>query len=121
MSTWELPRPAWERFLVDGDAAALLAAVRAKPPRARPFDAEYPALHRIRDVELDGVAYRVTRLLDADDGEERLFIEPTDVPDYAHGGVPYWLQGEALRRWVLGEEASPSKDVVDWEAYRNAK
>jgi hypothetical protein len=118
MPQWELPRAAWERFLADKDAAALLAAVRANPPLRRPVDADYPEYHRLRDVDLGGEAYRVCRLVDPDDGRERLFIEPTDVPAFDSEGVPYWLRGEALRRWVRDETEYPADDETDWESYR---
>jgi hypothetical protein len=115
---WELPRGAWERFLGDGDGGALLAALLANPPLPRPVQAEYPEFHCLRDVDLGGRAYRVCRLVDLDDGQERLFIEPTDVPDLVVEGVPYWLQGEALRRWVRDESEYPTDDEIDWEQYR---
>jgi hypothetical protein len=114
---WELPRAVWERFLADGDAAALVAAVRATPPLRRPVEADYPAFHCLRDVEAGGQGYRVCRLVDVDDGTERLFLQPTDVPSPVEG-VPYWLQGEALRRWVRDEEEYPADDDIDWEQYR---
>jgi hypothetical protein len=113
----ELPKAAWEAYERDQDETALLAAVAAQPER-RPPDADYPEFHRLRDVELCGQAYRVCRLVDLDDGQERLFIEPTDVPAYDGEGVPYQLQGKALRRWVRDESAYPAKDDIDWDSYR---
>jgi hypothetical protein len=58
-------------------------------------------------------------LVDLDDGRERLFIEPTDVPDLDRHGVPYWLRGSALARWVREEAECPTDDEIDWEAYRS--
>jgi hypothetical protein len=115
---WEVSRSAWERFLSDRDGEALRAAVRANPPLRRPVQAEYPEFHCLLDIEVGGRAYRVCRLVDLDDGQERLFIDETDVPNFDAEGVPYWLQGEALRRWVRDEAEHPAKDDIDWESYR---
>jgi hypothetical protein len=113
----ELPRADWEAYVRSRDESALLAAVAAQPERPPP-DADYPEFHRLRDVDLRGRAYRVYRLIDPDDGQERLFIEPTDVPDFGREGVPHRLQGKALRRWVREEAANPAKNDIDWDAYR---
>jgi hypothetical protein len=59
---------------------------------------DYPELHRIGDVELGGKAYRILRLVDLKDYSERLFIELTQSPNFKESGVPYRLQGAALRR-----------------------
>jgi hypothetical protein len=58
-------------------------------------------------------------LVDLDDGQERLFIEPTDAPSCDQPGVPYWLRGAALARWVREEAACPTDGPIDWEAYRS--
>jgi hypothetical protein len=115
----ELPADAWERFLADGDGPALLARLRVLPTRLAPRDASYPEYHRLCDVDLGGQAYRVSRLIDLDDGRERLFIEPTDVPNFDEPGVPYWPRGPALARWVREEAAGPTDGEIDWEAYRS--
>ena len=114
---WALPREAWERFLADADGAALLSAIRTQPQR-RPPDAEYPEFHRLCDVVLNGESYRVSRLVDLDDGQELLYIDLTDVPHFDVQGVPYWLQGKALRRWVRDETEYPADEEIDWEEYR---
>lgn len=113
----ELPRAAWERFPRDGDAPTLAVVVGLLPDRPPPH-ADYPAFHRLRDVELAGRAYRACRLAGARDGDERLFIGPTEAPVFGEEGVPYWLTGRALPRWVRDETEHPAKDEVDWEAYR---
>jgi hypothetical protein len=115
----ELPVEAWEKFLADGDGSALLARLRAIPTRQSPRDVSYPAYHRICDVDLGSQAFRVSRLVDLDDGMERLFIEPTDTPDLLEPGVPYWLRGQALSQWIREEETCPSDDKIDWESYRS--
>src|SRR5262245_5611044 len=104
---WELPAEAWEQFLVDGNGSALLARVRALPTRPTPRDVDYPEFHRLRDIDLEGQAYRVSRLIDLDDGQERLFIHATAVACLDVPGVPYWLRGPALARWVQEEAANP--------------
>jgi len=108
----------WERFVKDGDASTLLARIHSTSPRQPPPGVSFPCLHRICDVELGGQAYRVTRLVDLDAGQGRLFIETTDSPDFLQPGVPYWLQGAALAKWVEEESESPSDDEIDWEQYR---
>ena len=102
----ELPASAWERFLADGDGPALLAALGAIAERGPPRDVDYPEYHRLCDVELSGQPYRVCRLVDVDDGRERLFIQPTDTPDLERPGVPYSLRGAELVRWVRSEARS---------------
>ena len=113
---WELPREAWERYLADRDGGTLLVTVRTRPPIRGPVQAGYPQYHRLRDVPVGDQAYRVCRLVDGEAGEF-LFVEPTHVPDFTAQGVPYWLQGEALRRWVRDEVECPAKEEVDWEQY----
>jgi hypothetical protein len=112
---WELSREAWERFLAGGDGSALLNTFRYQA--ATGVDAKYPALHRLRDVLLEGAAYRVCRQVDLESGQERLFIDRTDVPDCDGEGVPYRLQGDALLAWVEDELEHPAKGEVDWDAY----
>jgi hypothetical protein len=104
----ELPAELWERFLADGDDAAMLAAVNGLAEHKPLHDVDYPAWHRICDVELGGRAFRVTRLVDVDDGQERLFIQPTAYPDYQRPGVPYSRRGKVLIEWVRLEESSPT-------------
>jgi hypothetical protein len=115
----ELPTEAWEQFLAHGDGPALLARLLTLPNRPAPQEVTYPEHHRLCDIELAGQAYRVSRLVDLDHGQERLFIELTDVPSFDSPGVPYWLQGAALARWIRDETAYPTKDEVDWESYRS--
>jgi hypothetical protein len=111
-------RRAWERYLVDGDAVALLTAVREQ--RCGPLPgAEYPELHRICDIDLCGRAYRVLRYVDRAGGDPELFLVPTDVPGLDQPGVPYWLQGNALIQWIHDEIERPAEDQVDWEQYRD--
>jgi hypothetical protein len=112
-----LPETAWERFLRDHDEAALLALIRSLPERPAPRDVEYPEYHRICDIQLGKQAYRISRLVDVVDGEERLFIEAIKTPNLAEPGVPYQLRGEALRHWVVEESEKPAKKPIDWKRY----
>jgi hypothetical protein len=99
---------AFERFLRDHDAAALLAA--AGPEREEPpGQAEFPEAHRLCDVVVEGKGWRVARVVDALAGGSRLFVEETDVP-MPKPGVPYSLQGNALLEWVRAEMESPSDE-----------
>jgi hypothetical protein len=118
--TVELPVTAWEQFLLTGDADALLATIQMIPDRPKLRGESYPELHRICDIDLGGNAYRLTRLFDPADQTQRLFITRTDVPDFHADGVPYWLQGVALARWVHEETESPSDSAPDWEEYRHS-
>jgi hypothetical protein len=117
LSVQELPSGSWEQFLADRDGAALLAVLASLPLCKPPRDVDYPEIHRICDLELGGRAYRLSRLVDLADGQERLLIEPTEFADFREGGVPYELQGAALRRWVTDETLSSAKGPVAWEEY----
>jgi hypothetical protein len=116
----EISTAAWERYLSDGNGEALLASVDGDAPVLRPKQEEYPELHRLRDVEIGGRAYRVLRLAKLNRTEDRLFIEVTDFHNFDAEGVPYGLQGEALRRWIRDEIASPTKAEKDWSRYLSA-
>jgi len=108
---------AFERFLSDGDEGALLAAVQEFGGRAPSKDVAWPDAHRICDVRLGSSFFRVTRVLDTEDHTTRLYIYPTDVPSLDQPGVPFRLQGDALRRWVEDETHSPTKGPARWSRY----
>jgi uncharacterized protein (TIGR02996 family) len=86
---------------------------------------DYPQRHRLCDVRLRGEPFRVTRCMTCN-GKLQLFR----VADSVWGsepGVPLWLEGEALRRWIEDERAAESaaegdEDLrdhpTDWERYR---
>jgi len=80
------------------------------------MDGEYPDEHRIIDLRIGDSCYRIGRLSSQND---LLSIEK--IPDskfHEEPGVPFWLEGESLRQWVMKEKEEPSKGPVDWEKYR---
>lgn len=87
---------AWESYLRNGDDVALISAITqfAKP---LPSEYDYPYAHRICDIKLGQQAFRVVRIADE---SETIFICRCDVPDFVSEGVPYWVTGEKLRRWL---------------------
>ena len=109
---------AFEQFLVDQDASALVAELRfnrCRPPK----DASYPNLHRVLDFIHESNGYRVTRLVAAD--SEDIFIESSDFANPDETGVPYRLQGLQLRQWMddATEKRAPelNSGEVDWGYY----
>jgi hypothetical protein len=117
---WELSPVEWERYIAERNGDVLLAAI-GKARTLQLIKEQHPEFHRICDVEIEGRGYRVCRLLDLQDRTERLFIGPTNCPNYRIDGVPYSIQGAALRHWALDEKMRPSKERVDWEKYRAPK
>jgi hypothetical protein len=116
MSTDPL-QEAFERFLIDRDESALLAAVHRHGGRAPSRELDSPVAHRICDVQLGGSGYRVVRVFDPDDRSTKVFIYPTDSPAYTALGVPLALQGGALQRWIEDELKSPTRGPVRWSSY----
>lgn len=108
---------AWEQFLRDGDEGALKLIADQSVSLALP-DEEYPALHRITDIVLKGVGYRVLRHADSESGTESLFIVPQSIPIISDPGVPYWLSGARLFKWIADEIKEPAKGPRNWDAYR---
>ena len=100
---------AFERFLRDNDARALVAAAGSVRDHSA-GRAQWPEVHRICDVVLDGQGWRVCRVVDDVTGDASLFVEPTETPS-SEPGVPYSLQGDALLEWVRAESVSPSKET----------
>ena len=108
---------AYSQFLDDGDVTSFLEAISQHGGRAPSDDVDYPHSHRICDVTLDSRGFRICRVYDVDDRSSRLFVFPSDyVSD--HTGVPFWLTGDALHRWVVDEAESPAKAEIDWEQFR---
>ena len=63
---------AYERFVSDGDEAALLAAVRQHGGHAPSKELDTPVAHRICDVRLGGSGFRVVRVADPSDRTTKL-------------------------------------------------
>lgn len=110
-------RRLWEGYLKDGIAEPLLQFLLANPDVIGPCEHKHPYMHRLCDVRLNGQDWRVGRCILCD---ERLDFSRTDYYS-SQPGVPYWLTGEMLKRWVEEEVEEPSKDAVDWERYREGK
>jgi hypothetical protein len=112
-------KQAWELFLKNGDKDAPLKAIENSTDSPSD-DFDYPYLHRICDMEIRGRAYRVVRVADED---ESVYINECDTYSEV-GGVPYWLNGEQLRRWIrleTGEELNDDYDpesATNWEMFR---
>lgn len=79
-----------------------------------PLHMAFEIAHRICDVKVGARGFRVVRVFDPDDDSTKLYIYRTDVPAYTTPGVPFGLQGAALRHWAEGELRSPFEDRVDW-------
>jgi hypothetical protein len=109
----------WERFLAENDQDALLTRIREAPSLDSPLEEDFPYHHRICDINLRGIAFRITRLVELEIARERLFAQTTDVPNYESIGVPYWLQGPPLLEWIRDEVEAPSKSEVSWASYGN--
>ncbi len=113
MSTRDFLDEAFARFTDDRDEAALLASIEQHGGEAPPKELDTPIAHRICDVCLGGVGYRVVRVYDRGDDSTKLFIYPTKVPSYDRPGIPFERRGAALREWVeeeLARQASENDD-----------
>ena len=108
---------AFEQFQSDGNADRFLIAIfefGGYPPDS---ELDTPIAHRICDVNLNDVGYRIVRVVDVDDRSTRLFIYQTEIPNFKSSGVPYALQGDALFQWVMDELENPTEWEVDWGRY----
>lgn len=112
-------KQAWESFLENGDKEALLKAIESFSDPL-PDDFDYPYVHRICDIKICDRTYRVVRLADE---LESVYINECDTGSEV-GGVPYWLKGEKLRRWIRLETGDEFDDdykpesETDWEMFR---
>lgn len=113
-------KKAWELYLSDSNEASLLNAIeRYSEPLPKEFD--FPYAHRIRDIKIGNHTYRVARIANDD---EPIYIYECETPSFKTEGVPYWLKGEKLQRWVrleieqeLDEDYDPESDI-NWEMFR---
>ncbi len=113
-------KAAWEKYLENSDEQALFDAIQ-RHAQPLPAEHEYPFAHRIRDVKLNGAYYRVIRI--ANDAES-VFIQSCETPSLEAEGVPYWLSGNQLQRWIrleteaeLDDDYEPESDT-NWELFR---
>jgi uncharacterized protein (TIGR02996 family) len=82
---------------------------------------KYPKLHRVGDIRLRGEPYRVVRCIECNGKLEAIKIENSYWR--AEPGVPIWLEGIALQRWIEDELADEAGERImdrptDWERYR---
>ena len=110
-------REALETYLTSADGAPLIELLEAHPELVvESIPGPYPDCHRICDVVL---GRRVLRVLRSTAEDERiLFLGISLAIRTDEAGVPLWLSGEALRRWVQEEDDDPSDEEVDWERFR---
>jgi hypothetical protein len=111
----DLLAKAFERFTIDHDEAAFMAAIQQHGGHSPSSDLDCPIAHRIRDVSLGGDAYRVVRVYDVDNRTSRLYVYPSETPG-EQPGVPYELSGDALHQWVVDELNDPSDGDTDWSS-----
>ena len=110
-------RVLWEQYLLDGHAMPLLAFIEAHPQSMAACGHEYPHLHRVCDITLSGKAFRVTRCFTC--GEELSFCPiTTDIHRPYESGVPHWLSGDKLAKWIEDVSNDDPKEPTDWERYR---
>lgn len=110
-------RQAWELYLRAGDETPLLDLIHANPEASAECSHEYPFVHRIRDIMLNGEIYRVIRCIHCN---ERLMFLPKEAKNVSldREGVPYWLTGAALEARAEQEDPDSFGGPVDWEQYR---
>ncbi len=103
--------------MLDGQALPLLTFFDAHPQSMADCGHEYPSVHRVCDISLDGKAFRVTRCFTC--GEALSFRPiPPEIAGPNESGVPYWLSGDKLAQWVKDVSSDDPKDDTDWERYK---
>ncbi len=108
-------KAALESFLDKSDPNSLQHLLTDNSVVCAGVNGDYPNLHRIMDILIGKSWYRVCRKASAD---EQLFFVPIDAPDNTVPGVPLWLEGEQLRKWIEDEEAEPSEGPINWDKYK---
>lgn len=88
-----------------GDPSLVIAYLLEHPSLMliRPCNHSYPERHRVCDIEVDGKYYRILRCVTC---SERLAFEQIREESACTSvlGLPLWLTGEHLRRWVANEK-----------------
>ena len=108
---------AWQKFLNDRNEEELKEQIDNNPIDIS-INAEYPYFHRLQDISLCGSTYRVNRLFDSETHTEEIIIEETSHPRFDEPGVPGWLTGDKLQKWIIDEVREPAKGPVSWEKYK---
>lgn len=103
-------------LLETGDSTQLRRVISEDSDSHSQLDGEYPDLHRILDFRDGEECFRVVRKVSMN---EHLSVQSIDCTSFrSEPGVPLWLSGRELRRWVTEEKEEPSKGPVDWSTYR---
>ncbi len=77
-------------LFADGETTELQRFISANPELCVAPKGEYPDVHRIADIKIGALSYRVLRHVSHN---ERIALVPTNEPNYALPGVPLWLEG----------------------------
>ncbi|ALV08952.1 hypothetical protein [Roseateles depolymerans] len=101
-------------FLESGDATEIGEIIASNPDLVSFNCGDYPDVHRVMDLQLNGKSFRVCRQLSR---AENITLTPIDEPSETPG-VPLWLTGERLMRWATDETENPADEPTDWSKYR---
>lgn len=106
----------WEVFLICHNDKSLLSYLKEHPESMEECKHHYPENHRICDILLADGYYRVSRC--AACGERLCFtIIPADAASPGASGIPYWVSGVGLRKWIEEEKEYQQKLEQDQEKY----
>jgi hypothetical protein len=106
----------WAECLHKGDWVPLAQLLDKNLAAKEGCSHRYPWNHRLDDVKIGDQAYRVSRCVTC--GEQLTFTPIAMSAINPEPGVPTWLTGDALRRWVSEEEEQPAEGPVNWEVQR---
>lgn len=107
-------RQALFRYIESGDVSELREILVSHPNLVSGGAGDYPDVHRLMDVVIDGSGFRVCRRIS--EGESICFAPINDISNVP--GVPLWLTGERLTLWAAQEEENPADSPFDWIHYR---
>lgn len=107
-------RQALFRYIESGHVSELREILVSHPNLVSGGSGDYPDVHRLMDVVIDGSGFRVCRRIS--DGKSIRFAPINDISNVP--GVPLWLSGERLILWAAHEEENPADSPFDWIQYR---
>ena len=113
---------AYTQFLEDSNAESFLSVIESHGGYDEDTGLDYPFVHRINEIYLDGTVYRIIRTYDVETRDSKLFVYPTDIAEKHAGtpGVPHELKGNDLHQWILDESDKPldvDNEKTNWEHY----